>query len=447
MKHSLKLRLTLWYTAMMVLVIAVTLGVMSAFSGSLVASDDRRLLQSQLTAFLSDLEFEDNQVEIEGFAIRNGVYFSVYNAMGTRLAGVVPPDFPEPALRQNADFEEKTPTLTFYVSDRNVTGEDQREVIVRAVLQAQSSVSVASTLFRLALFALPFLVVIASLVGYFVAYRALLPMEKLVSAADTVATSGELSLRTGLTQRRDEVGRLASSFDRMMDRLELAFDRERRFTSDASHELRTPTTVILSQVELAKAHPEDVEEQRMTLEVIERQARRMSDLIQKLLMLSRLDQADIHLTWQTIDLDQLIQNHLHDYGWEESSSRLIYTPLPQQLIRADPQLLGQAIDNLIQNALKFSSPDQPVTVQLSTSEDEVAVSVTDRGIGMESDVKARVFDRFYQADSARSSAYGSQGLGLALTKRIVELHHGTITVDSTPGLGSRFTIRLKKNPL
>jgi signal transduction histidine kinase len=445
MKPSLKLKLTLWYTALMIVVIAVTLGLMSAFSGSLVASDDRRLIQTQLSAFIADVEIEDEKVEIEGSSIRNNVYFSVYSLSGVLITGSVAPQFPQTALRTDTDYEINQEGLTFYVSDRQIVGEDNRTVVVRAVLQAQSSVSVASTLFRLALFALPFLVVIAALVGYLVAYRALKPVERLVRAADAVASSGDLSQRTGLTQRQDEVGRLASSFDRMMDRLQAAFERERRFTADASHELRTPTTVILSQVELAKAHPEDTDEQRLTLDVVERQAKRMSDLIQKLLALSRLDQADHTLDSQTIDLDALIQDHLHDYGWEEhAEGRLRYTPHPHVKVNGDPHLLGQALDNLIQNALKFSPADSVVDVALSLNDSTITLSVTDRGIGMDASVRERVFDRFYQADPSRTSGSGSQGLGLALTQRIVELHHATLSVESTPGLGSRFSIDFKK---
>jgi signal transduction histidine kinase len=445
MKPSLKLKLTLWYTALMVVVIAVTLGLMSAFSGSLVASDDRRLIQTQLSAFIADVEIEDEKVEIEGSSIRNNVYFSVYSLSGVLITGSVAPQFPQTALRTDTDYEITQEDLTFYVSDRQIVGEDNRTVVVRAVLQAQSSVSVASTLFRLALFALPFLVVIASLVGYLVAYRTLKPMERLVRAADAVASSGDLSQRTGLTQRRDEVGRLASSFDRMMERLQSAFERERRFTADASHELRTPTTVILSQVELAKAHPEDVEEQRITLEVVERQARRMSDLIQKLLALSRLDQVDKPLDLQTLDLDALIQDHLHDYGWDEGvNGRLRYTPKPKVMVNGDSHLLGQALDNLIQNALKFSPTDSVVEVSLNDEASTITLGVLDRGMGMEASVRERIFDRFYQADPSRTSGSGSQGLGLALTQRIVELHHASLSVESTPGLGSRFSIVFKK---
>lgn len=445
MKHSLKLKLTLWYTALMVVVIAVTLGIMSAFSGSLVASDDRRLIQSQLSAFIGDVEIEEDKVEIEGSSIRNNVYFSVYSLSGTLITGSVAPEFPQTALRTDADYEVTEGDLTFYVSERQLVGEDNRTVVVRAVLQAQSSVSVASTLFRLALFALPFLVVIAALVGFLVAYRALKPMERLVNAADTVANSGDLSLRTGLTQRRDEVGRLASSFDRMMDRLQSAFERERRFTADASHELRTPTTVILSQVELAKAHPEDTEEQRLALDVVERQAQRMSDLIKKLLALSRLDQTGALTDPQPIDLDALIRDHLQDYGWEEQSvGRIRYTALTHPTLQGDKHLLGQALDNLIQNALKFSPADQTVDVSLSEEASAITLSVTDRGIGMEASVRERAFDRFFQADPSRTTGTGSQGLGLALTQRIVDLHQGTIRVESTPGLGSRFTILFKK---
>ena len=248
-----------------------------------------------------------------------------------------------------------------------------------------------------------------------------------------------------MTQRQDEVGRLASSFDRMMDRLQSAFERERRFTADASHELRTPTTVILSQVELAKLHPEDTEEQRMTLEVVERQAKRMSDLIHKLLALSRLDQTNPVIERQALDLDLLIQDHLHDYGWEDQvKGRLKYTPHPKVMVNGDPHLLGQALDNLIQNALKFSPSDSVVELALTDGGSTITLSVTDRGIGMDAAVRERVFDRFYQADPSRTSGTGSQGLGLALTQRIVELHHATLSVESTPGLGSRFSIVFKK---
>jgi signal transduction histidine kinase len=445
MRSSLKLRLTLWYTAMMVIVIGVTLALMSAFSGSLVASDDRRLLETQLSGFLADVEIEEDQVEIEGSSVRNGVYFTVYSVSGTLLVGTSAPEFPTTTLRENADFDVSNGTMTFYVSDRLVVGEDNRRVVVRAVLQAQSSVSVASTLFRLALFALPFLVIIASLVGYAVAYRALKPMERLVIATEKVAHSGDLTQRTGLTRRSDEVGRLASSFDRMMERLELAFDRERRFTADASHELRTPTTVILSQVELAKAHPEDAEEQRIALDVIERQAKKMTNLIQTLLSLSRLDQSDVLTNLQPVDLSQLIQDHLQDYGWTIANpGRFTVKSAMVDPVPGDAQLLGQAFDNLIQNAIKFSSPQQPIDVDLSQNAQQITLSVTDHGIGMEDFVRERIFDRFYQAESARSNQFGSQGLGLALTKRIIEMHHGSIKVESTPGLGTRVTIGFKK---
>jgi signal transduction histidine kinase len=232
----------------------------------------------------------------------------------------------------------------------------------------------------------------------------------------------------------------------MIARLEDAFRRQRQFTADASHELRTPLTAVKGQVEVALTRPREPDAYREVLQNVNEEVDRLIRLVGSLLTLARADAGQIPLTLEGVDVPDLVAAAVEQVrpGAQQRDIELVLAPGAPVALRADEDLLLQLLLNLLDNAIKYTPSGSRVTAGWSTDSTRVELWVRDTGAGITPEHLAHIFDRFYRVDQARSRAEGGAGLGLSICRWIAEAHGGSISVESTPGQGSTFTVRLPR---
>jgi two-component system OmpR family sensor kinase len=317
----------------------------------------------------------------------------------------------------------------------------------RFVIQVAGSVEDANRAIRSArvLFAVMALALLA-VVGTAAAIltkRAFRPIDAVVDEAHRI---GEADLRRRLPHpgARDEIGRLVETLNEMLDRIERAFESQRRFTADASHELRSPLSRLRAELEVMLRRPRENVEYEETLRSCLDEAERLSQLTDELLLLARLDAGEARLPTDKVALHTVAEVAIRRMERAAGGrlARISIAPSPPVVARVGREPAALVVQNLLENAVKFSPPDSPVTIRLAAEGEEVLLSVSDSGPGISPDELPRVFERFYRGRRARAEAVPGVGLGLALSRAVVEAHGGRLTVESPPGGGATFTVRL-----
>lgn len=278
--------------------------------------------------------------------------------------------------------------------------------------------------------------------SYWVAHKALMPISDISNAADRIA-KGELDQRIQTVNTRSELGRLAALLNHTFDRLGEAYKRQTRFTSDASHELRTPIAIILAETQSVLKRERSQEEYEEALEVCQSAARSMSQLVESLLALASFDGGRGIKTRELLDLSTLVQKCVETartLGEEKAVE--VHADLHSVILEGDPVRLGQVVTNLLDNATSYNREGGSIHVSLRHDSQGIYLSVADTGIGISAEDLPRVFERFYRADGARVEAGDHFGLGLALCREIVDAHGGRIEVESELGKGTKITVVL-----
>ena len=298
-------------------------------------------------------------------------------------------------------------------------------------------------LLRTLVFAVPLTLIVAGGGGIFLARRALNPVEKIAGTAREIEESGDLSRRIGV-ETKDELGRLASTLNRMIERLERAFDRQREFTADASHELRTPLAIIEAESTLALQKERNAREYRSSLELVAQEAEYMSAIIDQLLALARADAEQEQLTFEEVDLGEFLGELASDVDILCREKGLDFTmgQMENLIVRGDGTRLKGLFLNLLDNAIRYTPGGGSVAVMLDRDGQTAVVTISDTGIGIPPEHITHIFERFYRVDKARSRADGGSGLGLAICRHIAESHGGRIEVESKVGEGSTFSVFL-----
>jgi two-component system OmpR family sensor kinase len=275
------------------------------------------------------------------------------------------------------------------------------------------------------------------------------PLDRMVRTAEAIA-GGDLDRRLRLPEGRNEVARLGTAFDHMVDRLGTALEAQRRFVADASHELRTPLTSLegLSEMLLIGADRGDTSVIQRSVRAMYKELARLGRLVTDLLTLSRLD-STTPMTLKPLDVSRLVAEVADQMRPLAEGRQVHLAALHSQpvVVQAEPDRLKQVVLNLVDNAIRYTPPDG--WVELSTTSDmqsaTARIDVTDTGPGIAPEDQSHIFERFYRADPARTRANGNTGLGLAIARAIVQAHGGTIGVQSVPGSGARFTVILPAN--
>jgi two-component system, OmpR family, sensor kinase len=292
----------------------------------------------------------------------------------------------------------------------------------------------------------PLALLLGSYGGLLLANQALHPVDRLTRAAEEIE-AGDLSKRVQVPDKMDELGRLAVTFNRMIARLQAAFERQRQFTADASHELRTPLAVMRGDIEIALRRPRKPEEYRSVLTSNLEEIIRLSRLVEDLLMLARGDAGQTLLQCEPMDLAELcaqVTEYLSPLA-EDKGQQLLYTPpeVTPITVNGDAQRLKQMLLNLLDNALKYTPPDGTIHLRLTQEEQKAVLSVSDTGRGIPEEDLPHIFNRFFRhSRSTSDKTVQGFGLGLSIVKWIVDSHGGKISAASTVGQGSTFIVKL-----
>jgi len=278
--------------------------------------------------------------------------------------------------------------------------------------------------------------------GWWLATRAIRPIEEIGATALKIA-AGDLSQRINVADTDSELGRLARVLNSTFSRLEAAFAHQARFTSDASHELRTPVSVVLTQTQSALARERNPAEYREALEACQRAAQRMRKLTQSLLALARLDAGQDPMRREPLDLARVTRECVEMVRPLAAERGIeLRCDLPAMPCAGDAERLSQVATNLLSNAIQFNHPGGEVRISTRAENGVAVLTVADTGEGIPAQDLPHIFERFYRVDQSRSAVHGGTGLGLAISKAIVDAHSGTIAVSSQPGAGSTFSVKL-----
>jgi two-component system, OmpR family, sensor kinase len=378
----------------------------------------------------------------------NAFYYVVWQQDGTLLASSpgAPKDVPMPERDSHSHQQEKGDKPSSNTRTRGVL----REFCLcfpsgdRALVGRSMAPDLAA-MHRLALWLITAgasVLALGMAGGWWVASRAIRPIEEISSTAVKIA-GGDLSHRINASDTESELGRLAGVLNSTFARLEAAFANQVRFTSDASHELRTPVSVILSQTQTALSRQRNAGEYRETLEACQRAAQRMRKLIESLLELARLDAGQQPMKHECFDLSRVTRESVELVRPLAAERNVeICCDLPTVQCVGDAERMGQVVTNLLSNAIHFNREGGEVRLKVHAENGTGFLTVSDTGVGIPAEDLPHIFERFFRVDKSRSRIQGKTGLGLAICKAIVEAHSGAINVASQPGAGSTFEVRL-----
>ena len=303
-----------------------------------------------------------------------------------------------------------------------------------------------SQILRLLLVMLVATALLASASGWFLANRALKPVNAITRTAREIGEK-DLSRRIAMNLPNDELGRLAQTFNGMLDRIEGAFQRQRQFTADAAHELRTPLSIMQTGIDVVLSQERSPAQYRAALESVQEEVQRLTTLTVNLLTLARADAHTLTLKRQHMDLSILVNTVLDQLAplAEQQNVTIQRHIAPQLPLYADEDRLIQLALNVIENGIKYTPAGGCITVTVAQDAGQARFSVADTGPGIPPAHLPHIFDRFYRLDRSRNREQGGFGLGLAIAQHIVHLHGGEITVNSQVGVGTQFTVTLPFN--
>ena len=421
-------RVTLWYSFFIIAIVAALIAISAVVADEVFEDVSQKKLAKSVTKIANDMD------EFEPYD--DGIFFIKYNAKGDVIGGLAPKHF-QISLKMNSGavrlFENGE--NRFYYYDIAARGKD---VWVRGVINAEKFFK-KEGLFLLALGVfVPVLFLFVLYGGYKTIKNAMKPVATMSKTALEIGSSKDFSKRIDLPAGKDELHALASVFNQMLDSLEKVYQSEKQLTSDVSHELRTPLSVIMAESDYAASYAQNLDEAKESLEVISRQSRKITSLIDQILELSRLETGR-NLELKRINLSSILQNLATDYEKLANARGLNFS----YLIASDVQILGnelmisRLVDNFLSNALKFAS--SKVELNLNVSKTHALLSVKNDGVGISKKDIELIWNKFYQVESSRNKSQNTgSGLGLAIAANIAKIHGAKLGVKSEAGAGSEF---------
>jgi two-component system OmpR family sensor kinase len=478
MFDTLRARLTLWYSvvlALLLLVFSLTSYLLFARAENRRADADlAELAKSFLVTFQDELKDPDEPGGLQDAARQamlehrvRGDTLLVADSAGKIVANsadVLPSSGPansiaaravasssfqqfvEAALQSDRTYQNiaaEKGGLRAYAVRFTANGQTWSLVILRSLYTQHEMLEEIRVAFS---WLIPLGVLLASVGGYFLARRSLAPVAAMGTQAERI---GAVNLHDRLAVRNpnDELGRLAQTFNDLLDRLDQSFERQRRFISDASHELRTPVSILRGEAEVALSQlSRSPEEYRESLSVLHEEAQRLARIVEDLFTLTRADAGEYRLAQSDFYLDELVADCVRaTRALAQAKSITLVAVTPEEMpVYADEDLLRRMILNLLDNAIKYTPAGGNVSVTCGSVPDGYELSVTDSGPGIPADMQSRIFERFFRADRvrARSGIDGGAGLGLSIARWIAEAHRGRIELAHSDATGSKFAVRL-----
>ena len=476
MLDSVRVRLTVWYT----LALALVLILLAVLTYVLYARNSSRRTDSNLveladafaTTFRAELKDQDGpdpakeaaRAAILEHRFRDTV-FVVLDSSGSVVLSTLDLPAADPAI------ERLTPTIFASQSFRDLAADSDSSRRAMRTVRAQREffrgyakhVEVADETYTLVvlqslhpqhemledirntfLWAIPVALLVASLGGYVLARKSLAPVAAMATQARGMGAAN-LHARLAVLNPRDELGELAVTFNQLLERLEESFERQKRFMADASHELRTPVAILHGETEVTLSRADrSPEEYRETLGILKDESQRLARIVEDLFTLTRADAGQYPLQLQSVYLDELAADVLRRSRSLATAKKITLSAAiePELPIEADEALLRRMLLNLLDNAIKYTPEGGQISLECRRQGDDYTLSVNDTGTGIPAELQARIFERFFRADKARSRAEGDSagaGLGLSIARWIAEAHHGCLELTKSDSTGTTFT--------
>ena len=426
------IRVTVWFSSVIVILFLIILS-------SLILIEDKvvnDLSQKELVEAVEEI-YEDPE-KFENF--NDGIYYIKYNEQNEIIAGKFPKDF-DIALAFSIEdiniYQVENKKFLYY--DTRLQDEDDW---IRGIYPLGKVQKEIETFWNIAIALSVLFIIFVVIVGYRIIKNAFKPVKQISNTALEIKRSKDFSNRIELEDSNDdEIHKMASTFNEMLDTVEEVFIHEKQFSSDVSHELRTPITVILAQSDYALQYSDTLEETKESLEVINRHAKRMTNLINQIMELSKLERQK-EIEKEKINLSNIVLQLLEDYKplLESKNLNLVYNVEKDLRIQGNKIMLERVFLNILMNAVKFTKTN--IEVSLIREGKTAVLKIRDNGIGISEENKKFIWERFFQVNDSRNKEENKgSGLGLSMVKKIVDLHSATIDLESELEQGTCFTIK------
>ena len=444
---SIKTRITIWYTTLMFVLIVVVLSLVGGLSYQLSIDSIEKnvvLQVTQVTERLSKRQPDVFEIFESKEEFKN---VSIYEMNGKYIVGQYNYDVVNIPFEEGIPRRESIDGKDYIVYDTRTQGPPGKHggFWIRGVESVSSTTLLGRSAIVIMLILIPLILLLTALGGYYITKKAFNPVNNIVKTANDISAQKDISKRIEIApdSKEDELHHLSVTLNKMLDKIENLIKQEKQFTSDASHELRTPISVILAQGEYLLDIAKDEKERELAQTIVDK-SKQVSKLVSRLLLLARIDQNRQKFNKEKVDIGVIIDVAV-DSMKELAAQKdiLLFSNVPEgTIVDADESLLLSAITNLISNGIKYGNESGHVSVSASKVGDKTEIIVADNGVGISEEHIDKIWTRFYRVDDVRNDEYGSSGLGLAMVKSIIELHGGEITVKSNLGRGTEFRIML-----
>ena len=432
LRIPVSIRVTVWFTAVIIFLFSIVLS-------SVILLEDRYINNTSTEELVSAVEkiYEDPD-EFENF--NDGIYYIKYNENNEIIAGKIPKDFDLTLAFSIEDintYQIENKKFLYYDTRLKDTGDWIRGIYPLSRFQNDISKMWDILFYYIA----PLFIAFVAFVGYKIVKNAFKPVKKISETALEIKKSKNFSRRIELDNSEDEIHKMASAFNEMLDTVEETFIHEKQFSSDVSHELRTPITVILAQSDYALDYVDTLDEAIESFEVINRQAKKMTSLINQIMELSKLERQN-EIEKERINFSNIILQLLEDYRTllENSNIELITNIEKDLRIYGNKLMIERLFINLFTNAMKFTKTT--ISVSLNRINKEIILQIKDDGVGIAKEEQKYIWDRFFQINNSRNKDKNrGSGLGLSMVNKIAQLHSATIEVESEIGKGACFIVR------
>ena len=444
---SIKTRITIWYTTLMFVLVLVVLSLVGGLSYQLSIDSVEKDVILQVTQVRESLskrqpgvfEIVESKEEFKNV--------SIYGMDGKYLVGQYNYDVVNIAFEEGVPRKESIDGKDYIVYDARTPGPPGMRggFWIRGVESVNSTMLLGRSAIVIMLILIPLILLLTALGGYYITKKAFRPINNIAKTANDITTQKDITRRIEIEpdSKEDELYHLSATLNKMLDKIENLIKQEKQFTSDASHELRTPISVILAQGEYLLDIAKDEKEKELAQTIVDK-SKQISKLVSRLLLLARIDQNRQKFNKEKVDLGVIVDVAI-DSMKELASQKgiLLFANVPEgMIVDADESLLLSAITNLISNGIKYGKESGHVSVSASKLSDKTEIVVADNGVGISEEHIDKIWTRFYRVDDVRNDEYGSSGLGLSMVKSIIKLHVGKITVKSEIGKGTKFRIEL-----
>ncbi len=471
MFSSIKAKIIIFYMGTLFVILSA-LGVFLYFSlGKIVYNSIDFSLLSRAKSLATLVNIENNKTEFNFSdeviwkynSPRSKSFFQIRRLNGNTLeksASLGISELPFSAKKNQTNFRtiildgEPARLINFYVSGINrhnnkekgsIANNKGHALVIQCAENIEDKIDLLQSYGIILFLSILFTMGISASGGFLIAKKALTPLKKISETIDRISESN-LTERIEHETIPDELSDMAYSFNHTFDRLERSFNRQNQFIADASHELRTPLSVILSQSEIALRKERSPEEYRSALDAVMGAAGMMSEIVGKLLALTRLSEDKMNLRFENIDLHKIISESIKLLNSLAEQKGIVVNISADEHCRTtgDRAALLALFVNLLENSIKYNVPQGKIDIFIKKETDFIVTEIRDTGIGIPEGDIDKVFDRFYRVDKSRSKERGGTGLGLSICKEITKLHSGKTEIKSIVGEGTIVSVYLKK---